>query len=216
MTLLPAGQACLWQQEDGQAEVLQIRLQPEFLKVVAEAENVDTKYVELVDTLVFQDSQIQAIGQAFYEELCSPGIGTRLYVESQTLVLALHLLRHYGVFSYKRAETREKLSHIKVRQALNYIHEHQGKDISLSSLADALDVSPYHLLRLFKQATGFTPHQYLLSCRVKQAQDLLLHSHFSISEIALLTGFADQSHLTRSFKQLLNTTPAAFLRESRK
>ena len=215
VTLLPAGQACLWQQEGGRAEVLQIRLQPALLHAVAEAANLSSDSVELLDSFVFQDPHIHSIGYSLLQELRFPGLGGRLFVESQTIVLALHLLRQYSVFSSKIESDKEKLPQAKVRHVIDYIHEHLEQDVTLSVLAEVVQTSPYHLLRLFKQATGCTPHQYLLSSRLKRAQELLQGTKYSISEISLLTGFADQSHLTRHFKRVFGITPAAFLRERR-
>lgn len=215
VTLLPAGQACHWQHEVGQAEVLQIRLQPAFLRTVAEAAQLNPERVEVLDTFVFQDLQIHAIGSAFLQELQSPGIGGPLFVESQATVLALHLLRRYSVFAPPDHQNKTRIPPAKVRHVIDYIHEHLGSDLSLFSLAEVAQLSPYHLLRLFKQATGQTPYQYLLMDRLHQAQNLLRHSDTSISEAALLTGFADQSHLTRHFKRAFGITPAAFIKEQR-
>lgn len=78
VTLMPAGQACHWQHEVGQAEVLQIRLKPALLQAVAEAVQLNPERVEVLDTFVFQDLQIHAIGSAFLQELQSPGIGGSL------------------------------------------------------------------------------------------------------------------------------------------
>ncbi len=215
VTLLPAGQACLWQQEGGRAEVLQIRLQPALVHAVAEATNLSPERVELLDSFVFQDPHIHSIAYSLLQELQSPGIGGRLFVESQATVLALHLLRRHSVFAPKIEQGREKLPSAKVRHVMDYIHEHLEQDVTLSALAEVVQVSPYHLLRLFKQATGCTPHQYLLSSRLKRVRELLQNTKCSISEIALLTGFADQSHLTRHFKRVFGITPAAFVRERR-
>ncbi len=215
VTLLPAGQACLWQQEDGQAEVLQIRLQPVLLQAVAESANVLPEQVELLDSFVFRDPQIQYIGHSLLQELQSPGIGGRLFVESQTIVLALHLLRQHSTLAPGVLHDKEKLPSAKIQYITDYIHEHLEQDLTLSTLAGVAHISPYHLLRLFKQATGYTPHQYLLSSRLKRAQELLQHTNCSISEISLLTGFADQSHLTRHFKRVFGITPATFAREQR-
>ena len=70
-------------------------------------------------------------------------------------------------------------------------------------------MSPYHLVRVFKQATGVSPHQYLIQVRVNNARALLMAGagKRSVAAVAEAVGFADQSHLTRHMKRLLGVTP---------
>lgn len=82
---------------------------------------------------------------------------------------------------------------------------------SLSDMARAAHMSKYHFLRCFKQTFGLTPHQFLLQNRVRQAQKLLPQTD-NIAEVALITGFYDQSHLCRHFKKIIGLTPAVYKR----
>ncbi|PSB17325.1 AraC family transcriptional regulator [Phormidesmis priestleyi ULC007] len=66
---------------------------------------------------------------------------------------------------------------------------------------------------MFKQQRGITPHQYILHCRIEKAKQLFQHSELTIAEIAIRTGFCDQSHLTRSLKRITGMTPKQILRE---
>jgi AraC family transcriptional regulator len=70
-------------------------------------------------------------------------------------------------------------------------------------------LSPYHLARLFKQATGDSPHHYLIQVRLTSARALLSagSGQRSLAEIAAAVGFSDQSHLTRHFKRQFGVTP---------
>lgn len=215
VTLLPAGQACLWQHESGYADVLQIRLQPTLLQTVAEAIHLPPESLEVRDVFVFQDPQIYEIGSALLRELQSPGLGGRLFVESLATILSLQLLRQYCMSVSPARLDKATLPSARVQRVIEYIHEHLGSDLSLFALAEVAQLSPYHLLRLFKQATGQTPYHYLLTARLQRAQDMLRHTDAPISEVALLTGFADQSHLTRHFKRAFGITPALFVREQR-
>jgi AraC family transcriptional regulator len=81
--------------------------------------------------------------------------------------------------------------------------------VSLADIAGAAHLSPYHLTRVFKKATGISPHQYLVQVRVNSARSLLTAGagDRSLAEIAAAVGFADQSHLTRHFKRMLGITP---------
>jgi methylphosphotriester-DNA--protein-cysteine methyltransferase len=73
--------------------------------------------------------------------------------------------------------------------------------------------STYYFARLFRQATGETPHRFLLRLRIERAQELLATHVVSLTQIATDVGFADQSHFTRVFKQFVGVTPRAYRRE---
>lgn len=96
-----------------------------------------------------------------------------------------------------------------VTQAIDFIHDNYAGGLSLSDIAAAAHLSPFHLSRIFKKATGVSPHQYLLQVRVNSARALLAAGAGgrSLAEVAAAVGFADQSHLTRHFKRMLGVTP---------
>lgn len=135
--------------------------------------------------------------------------GSRLFAESLASVLALHLLRNYTALSHQIETERLSSQPRAVTQALSFIHANYGRDISLTDVAAAAHLSPYHLTRLFKKATGVSPHRYLVRVRVDSARALLSAGagERSLAEIAAAVGFADQSHLTRHFKRMLGVTP---------
>ena len=71
-----------------------------------------------------------------------------------------------------------------------------------------------NFLRLFRLATGLTPHQYVLGLRLKRAQDQLKQSGASIIDVAVSCGFSSQSHMTSLFRQRLEMTPGEFRRHA--
>jgi AraC family transcriptional regulator len=81
----------------------------------------------------------------------------------------------------------------------------------LTELAALVQISPHYFSQLFKQSTGTTPHKFVISCRVERAKELLLQGQLTIAEVAFIVGFANQSHLNRHFKKILNVTPRQFL-----
>ena len=97
-----------------------------------------------------------------------------------------------------------------VRRAREYIEQRYADNILLDDLARAVNQSPFHLLRVFRAEVGLPPHAYLTQVRVRHAKRLLA-SGLSIAEAAALTGFSDQSHLTRHFKRLIGMTPGQFI-----
>jgi AraC-like DNA-binding protein len=81
----------------------------------------------------------------------------------------------------------------------------------LTDLARELGAHPSHLVRVFRREYGLPPHRYVVGRRLDRARRLLLDG-LPIAEVAVATGFHDQSHLTRHFRALLGTTPGAFRR----
>jgi transcriptional regulator of acetoin/glycerol metabolism len=97
-----------------------------------------------------------------------------------------------------------------MRRLREYVDANLSERIDLEALAGIAGLSVFHFAREFKQSTGVTPHHYLVHKRVERAQNMLARTDFSLSEIALAAGFADQSHLTRHFRRMLGTTPREF------
>ena len=98
-------------------------------------------------------------------------------------------------------------------RAFRYIDEHLGEDLTLESMAAEVALSPYYFARLFKQAAGISPHQYVIRRRVERAKQLLESQPWTVAQVAAAVGFCDQSHLARHFRRLLGRAPAELLAE---
>lgn len=109
-----------------------------------------------------------------------------------------------------RSEGRE---HPAVSRAVAYLEASAGP-VSLDALAQVVQLSKSHLVRLFRTQMGLPPHAYLLRLRISRACRLLAGG-MPIAEAAHAAGFADQSHLTRHFKYYLGLTPGAYVRAVR-
>lgn len=93
-----------------------------------------------------------------------------------------------------------------------YLEAHYDQPLTLDHLAQQVSLSPYHLARLFQRQVGIPPHKYLESVRVRHAERLLT-SGTPIADTAYATGFSSQSHLNRTFKKLIGTTPGVFVQQ---
>ncbi|WP_416965746.1 helix-turn-helix transcriptional regulator, partial [Streptomyces sp. Agncl-13] len=99
------------------------------------------------------------------------------------------------------------------RDLRELLDENVTEGITLDEAARLVHAHPAHLVRAFSGAYGIAPHQYLMSRRVDRARRLLLDGR-PPGEVATVTGFYDQSHLTRHFRKLVGVTPGRYLRDS--
>ncbi|NJB66652.1 AraC-like DNA-binding protein [Desulfobaculum xiamenense] len=95
---------------------------------------------------------------------------------------------------------------------VEYLRTHAAEGVSLDDLAAVAGLSKYHALRVFKAATGLSPHAYLVQRRVELARRAM-EDGATPAEAALASGFADQSHMTRRFKAMHGVTPGAYRRQ---
>jgi AraC family transcriptional regulator len=101
-----------------------------------------------------------------------------------------------------------------LRRIKKYMEEHLHDKLSLDELARETHYSRAHFLRMFRAATGKTPHQYLTECRIERAKSMLLEARkVSLIDVAARCGFSSQSHLTRVFRKQVGTTPTEFKRK---
>jgi AraC family transcriptional regulator len=98
-----------------------------------------------------------------------------------------------------------------LRRVIERMHN-LGTELSLQVLAKESGYSRVHFVRMFRAATGYTPHNYLLKLRVDRVRELLANSRLSLTDIALECGFSSHSHLSRVFRQVLGATPSAYRR----
>jgi len=97
-----------------------------------------------------------------------------------------------------------------VKKVRTYIETHYDEDLRLDQLAALVNLNACHMLRLFAGTVGMPPHAYLTYVRARQAKRLLAVG-VSIADAACLTGFVDQSHLTKRFKRVYGITPGQYL-----
>jgi AraC-like DNA-binding protein len=93
------------------------------------------------------------------------------------------------------------------RRVCDYIEGHLDEKIRLDGLAALAGLSTDHFARAFHQSVGAPPHTYLLRRRLEQVEQMLRETHAPLSEIALATGFSDQSHLARHFRRWAGMSP---------
>ena len=158
------------------------------------------------------DPVFNNLALALLPALASPQQTTRLFADYASRAVTMHLARTYGALRFKPRGVRGGLAPWQERRVKEMLTADLSGDLSLLELASACGLSPCYFSRVFKQTVGCPPHQWRLQQRVERAKELILNTNQSLSEIALATGFSDQSHLTRVFSQLVRVSPAAWRR----
>jgi len=99
--------------------------------------------------------------------------------------------------------------HDSVKRVQHFIEIHYEECFSLADIARYAYLSPYYLIRVFSQIIGIPPHIYQQQVRIRHAKEMLAHG-IPIAEIAIKTGFTDQSHFSNVFKKMVGITPGAY------
>jgi AraC family transcriptional regulator len=197
------------------ADVLYLALDHVFVSRVAVGLELDSDRIELIEQRRGTDPTLHHIAMALRAGVQTGAALDRIYGEGLSTALAAHLLREYGAAVLAPKRQYGGLPRAKLVRALEYIQDQLDTDLTVSGIAQAVDLSPYHFTRLFKESTGQSPHQYVVDARVRKAKELLTTGKFTISEAAFHLGFADQSHLTRHFKRVFGLPPKRLLSRRR-
>jgi len=160
--------------------------------------------------LMFDDERLLALANLLAAECLMPAMHD-LYGDSIALALFIQLFQ-IG----RPAEARQgQLSARRLRQAVDFIEANCLRSIKLQELADLAGLSQSYFSSAFKASTGMAPHQWQMKARIERVKLRLLQPGASLVHVAHATGFADQAHMTRVFKQFVGITPAAWLRAQR-
>ncbi|RDI55318.1 helix-turn-helix domain-containing protein [Nocardia mexicana] len=142
---------------------------------------------------------VRAVGDA--------GAVDDLYAESAAAFLTVHLLTRHARLSAEPAPRREDA---RVRAVLALMRERLAEPITLADLADEVHLSVYHLVRVFREATGMTPYRYLTRLRIDEAKRLLRETDLTIARIAGRCGFAGPAALSTAFVRHTGVRPSVY------
>ncbi|HEX8036739.1 MAG TPA: AraC family transcriptional regulator [Ktedonobacterales bacterium] len=199
----------------GATRTLHLHLSKDLLARTAEdVAGCDPAHLTMIERRGFQDPLLKQIGLTLWHELEQASPVGRLYAETAAQLLAVHLLRRYTSVAHTIKEAvRGPLTPQQLQRVKDFVQAHLSQDLGLDALAKQTGFSSYHFARLFRQATGESPHQFVLRQRIEQAQRLLEKPDMPLAQVALAAGFAHQSHLAQHFKRQVGLTPSAYRRE---
>ncbi|HKU25252.1 MAG TPA: AraC family transcriptional regulator [Candidatus Sulfotelmatobacter sp.] len=164
------------------------------------------------DGVFIDDPIVRGLGMALQPVLLH-GLAhhEQLLVDHVMLALRAHLVGAYKGARIKRTPRVYGLSSSNERTAKEMMREHIREGIPLQALADACNLSVSSLIRGFRASTGSTPHQWLTGRRLDMAVELMRrYPQLALVDIALQSGFADQSHFTRVFTSNFGVSPAVW------
>lgn len=217
VAVVPAGvplEARRRAREPQKIEALLMQLDPDFLRSVAEGDEVDPDGIELVGSVGGRAPAVEQIGTSLLSELENEGLLGDVYADTLATSLAVQLLRNHSSLGRKAARGAERepaggLPKRTLRLVTDYVGDHLARDLTLSEIAGVAHMSPFHFSRMFKLSTGQSPHQYVIRRRVERAKELLTLTDLPLHEVARLSGFTDQSHLAKHTRRLLGLAPRA-------
>ncbi len=193
-------------------DVVHIYIQPSLLdRVATELHGPSFGSFRLNDCIKIRDDNVTGVVNALADEAAALRPGARLMTRSLGLQLAVHLVRHHGVvLPALRPGGFDAAQCLRISE---HIAAHLADDLSVEVLADLTGLSTGHFSRLFRVSFDCAPHQYVLRARLEAACELLRDPARPMAEVAVETGFFDQSHLSRWFKQHYGESPGLWRRQ---
>jgi AraC family transcriptional regulator len=204
-----------WSESDAPVETLHIHVRREvFDRVVAEDLGLDPTNVEIIDTLAAVDPFVEQLALALKRELELGDGGSRVFSDAAAQLLTVHLLRAHS--SARSAPPARKLGlpRRKLARVEDYVHANLAREISLEQMAELAGLTAYHFTRVFKSATGQSPHQFVMRLRVEEAMRLLCETRVGVLEVAHAVGYESASQFGAVFRRLTGFSPAAYRRAS--
>lgn len=169
--------------------------------------------VELLARVGFEDPVAARVMEMLGRDANVLDPSSRLFVEQATDLLCTQLVRGHSTFGAIAAPSaRRGLAEWQVRKVTDYMRAHLDEPIGLDMLASLVGLSRFHFCTAFRQATGRTPHEWLVTLRIEHARRLLSHPELAITEVALAVGYETPSSFAAAFRKATGTTPSAFRR----
>ena len=172
---------------------------PKEYNIISKIKDVKTQNVKAILKHVIKEHSKRELG---YKEI-------EISLLNQLLVTIKRIITKNSdkrvIFSHKYVEKTDRMEQIK-----NYIYRNYKNKLSLDNIAQAVFLSKYHLLHVFKKALGITPYEYIQQLRIDDAKRLLNTTNKTVSEIAFEVGFESISQFNRTFKKISKTSPTQY------
>ena len=155
----------------------------------------------------FRDPELAALLRMVILELTQGCPNGRLYSESLSLGIVLRLLRTRSTRGDAGQAERGSLGRAQLAIVDELLDGDLEVDLSLATLAAQVNLSKAQFVRLFRNATGTSPHRYVMQARLRRARHLIETTITPLGEVAAVAGFSSQSHMSRAYVDTYKQTP---------
>lgn len=132
-----------------------------------------------------------------------------LMIQSISIQIAIQILRETG--SDAQSHNRSiPTDNDYIKKAIEYMYSYYSSNIRIEDICKQIHLSPYYFIRMFKDRTGQTPYEFLLSVRMEKAESMLKSGSYSIGEVAKLSGYINATHFSRTFKRVNGVPPSLY------
>ena len=137
---------------------------------------------------------------------------SRRYLLRASALLRVTRVTRTGAEDPRQLETRGGLLAWQLSRILDYIEMHLADKITVTDLADLINMSMGQLFRAFKTSVGVTPCDYIARRRVELACTMMRTTGEPLSQVAVACGLCDQPHLCKLFRRIVGMSPSAWRR----
>ena len=180
---------------------------------LTEASDGTSGEVELrrADKLV--DARLRALLEAVNTERIAGFPNGKLFLDSVEQALAVALVNGYAV-RHRSAQThRGGLGCARLRRIKEFVDAKMEDELTLSEMAQSVELSRAHFARMFRKSTGESPHEFVLRQRIERAMTMLRADDARVVDVAVACGFKTQQHFARVFRQMCGVSPTEYRQE---
>ncbi len=203
-TIVPDGMPTGWL-VDGELDVVTLSVSSDLLK----SNSMRDQFSKM--RFAFADPLGVALTRQILAELYAPQASEReAYVSAMVNALKAHILAGPLVQGHPSEIPTSDFSAFRLHKIMNAVLEHPEAEHSLEQMAAMAGITPSHFCRVFKKATGISPHQYVMKARLDKAQQMLVQTDLTLAAVSEALGFASQSHFSRAFRGYAGISPSEY------
>lgn len=105
---------------------------------------------------------------------------------------------------------KKNRSQLPIRMAKQYVQENYNRQVSLEDVAEAINLSPAYLSTMFKKEMGINFSDFLISCRMEAAKELLKTTDLPIAEVSEQVGYTDSRYFSKTFNKVVGLKPSVY------